>query len=154
MPPGPRRIEANGPPAAAACSSCGLHAAAQAKAVAHAEDVGDVHLAIVEGLEDAQGFEVAADASGAVVEMERRQRRFVLLDRLGQAVEDAFAPPAFRDLAEFAGHVHPPERAHDRAHPRVVLLQLPDPNLRGRVHASPDPFGMQGDNVHLLLVLP
>ena len=91
---------------------------------------GDVHLAVVEGLEDAQGFELAADASGAVVEMAGRQPRFVLLDRFGQAVEDAPVPPAFRDLTEFAGHVHPRERAHDRAHPRVALLQLPDPQLR------------------------
>ena len=51
----------------------GLHPAAAAEAVAHPEDVGEVHPAVVEGLEDAEEFEVAADALGAVREMAGRQ---------------------------------------------------------------------------------
>ena len=51
-----------------AAPSNGLHPATQAEAVAHAEAVRDVHSAVVEGLEDAQGFEIVADAFGAVVQ--------------------------------------------------------------------------------------
>ena len=54
-------------------SANGLHPAAAAEAVAHPEDVGEVHPAVVEGLEDPQEFEVAANAFGAVREMAGRQ---------------------------------------------------------------------------------
>ena len=55
------------------------------------------------------------------------------------------------EIGEFAGHVHSREGAHDRTHPRVILLKLPDPYLRGFMHASPDAVGMQ--SLRMLRVL-